>query len=238
MVQLVLFSSLPLIGTAGWFLVNSATEANTNSLAQYASAGAIATEALNSIRTVTSLNMQPYMIEKYRHHLLSAMNIGIFKGFKTGAANGLLFGACFCCYAMAFWYGAKLVAKDIRNDCSSNCTTGGDILACFFSVLMGGIALGQVAPPLGAFTSAVSSAAQMCELIDREPEIDSLSTEGNIPSQPLKGNIVFRNIAFSYPTRPDSRICSDFNLEAEAGQVVALCGSSGSGNLEICLNGY
>lgn len=140
----MLCTALPFIGFAGWFLVNATTEANNNSLAQYSSAGSIATETLNSIRTVTSLNMQPFVIEKYRHHLLSAMNIGIYKGFRTGAANGMLFTACFCCYALAFWYGSRLVAHDVRTDCEDNCTSGGDVLACFFCVLMGGIALGQV----------------------------------------------------------------------------------------------
>ena len=148
LLQLVLCSSLPLIGTAGWFLVNSTTAANNNALEQYAGAGAVATEAINSIRTVTTLNIQPYVIAKYRKFLVSALDIGIFKGFKTGVANGALFCACFCCYALAFYYGARLVAADIRDECTSNCTTGGDVLACFFSVLMGGIALGQVGCPL------------------------------------------------------------------------------------------
>jgi ABC-type bacteriocin/lantibiotic exporter with double-glycine peptidase domain len=155
-VQLVLFTAMPFIGLAGTFLVNATTEANNNALAQYASAGAIATETLNSIRTVTTLNMQPYVIEKYRHHLLSAMNIGIFKGFKTGAANGLLFSACFCCYALAFWYGSRLVAHDMRSGCENNCTSGGDVLACFFCVLMGGIGLGQVKTLLSFLTLSIT----------------------------------------------------------------------------------
>jgi hypothetical protein len=90
------------------------------------------------------LNMQPAVIARYRLYLKNALNIGIFKGFKIGLGNGGLFSVCFMSYALGFWYGSVLVAHDIRNNCVDNCNTGGSILATFFCVLMGGIALGQV----------------------------------------------------------------------------------------------
>lgn len=173
--------------------------------------------------------MQQYVIGKYRQFLLSAMNIGIYKGFKVGFANGSLFCACFLTYALAFWYGAKLVASDVRTDCQSNCITGGDVLSCFFSVLMGGIALGQIGPPLAAMSAAMSSAHTILELCKRKPLIDALSADGKIPEGELSGNIEVRNISFAYPTRPEYQVCQDLNLSIKSGEVVAFCGASGSG---------
>jgi ATP-binding cassette, subfamily B (MDR/TAP), member 1 len=173
--------------------------------------------------------MQRYVIQKYRQFLLSAMNIGIYKGFRVGFANGSLFCACFLTYALAFWYGAKLVADDIRHDCHQNCLTGGDVLSCFFCVLMGGIALGQVGPPLAAMSSAFSSAHTILELCKRKPLIDSLSSAGTIPDHPLSGNIEVSNVCFSYPTRPEYQVCQDMNLTIKSGETVAFCGASGSG---------
>lgn len=173
--------------------------------------------------------MQQYIIEKYRQFLLTAMNIGIYKGFKVGFANGSLFCSCFLTYALAFWYGARLVAQDVRDDCDHNCVTGGDILSCFFCVLMGGIALGQVGPPLAAISAAMSSAHTILELCKRKPLIDSLSSEGTVPDQSLIGNVEVKHISFSYPTRPDYQVCQDLNLTIKSGEVVAFCGASGSG---------
>jgi ATP-binding cassette, subfamily B (MDR/TAP), member 1 len=173
--------------------------------------------------------MQQYVILKYRQFLLSAMNIGIYKGFKVGFANGSLFCACFLTYALAFWYGAKLVAHDVRTDCHHNCITGGDVLSCFFCVLMGGIALGQVGPPLAAMSAAMSSAHTILELCQRKPLIDALSADGLIPEGELSGNIEVRNISFAYPTRPEYQVCQDLNLSIKSGEVVAFCGASGSG---------
>ena len=138
---------------------------NIDGVGQYAKAGGLATESLSAVRTVTALNCQPDIIKKYRLYLLEAMHVGITKGFKVGLGNGMVFGACFCTYALGFWYGGKLIADSMDDGCNpyagDDCITGGNILAVFFSVIMGSIALGQLAPPLSAFTAAKAAVYPM-----------------------------------------------------------------------------
>ena len=43
------------------------------------------------------------------------------------------------------------------------------------------------------------------------------------------GNITFRGVYFSYPSRPNSRILNGLSFNANQGQTVALVGSSGCG---------
>ena len=43
------------------------------------------------------------------------------------------------------------------------------------------------------------------------------------------GDIEFRQVKFTYPSRSKLRVLKDFNLSAKAGQTTALCGPSGSG---------
>jgi len=45
----------------------------------------------------------------------------------------------------------------------------------------------------------------------------------------IEGEIIFDNVNFEYPTRPDQPILHGFNLHVPSGKIVALCGSSGSG---------
>lgn len=228
--SLVLLVCFPVVGAAGYFMISAVGEATTNALSQYASAGGLATESLNAIRTISSLNLQPFVIQRYREYLVNAMNVGIYKGYRVGLGNGLLFCACFLCYGLAFWYGSLLVADDVRSGCTGNqCQTGGTIMACFFSVLMGAIAMGQISPPIGAFSTAITAAKEMLALCERVPLIDGLSTEGLKPKEAMKGKIEFKNISFCYPARPDTNVCEGFNLSVEPGQTVAICGASGSG---------
>lgn len=231
----VLLASLPLIGGAGYFMITAITAALTQSLSQYAKAGGVATEALGSIRTVSALNAQIDIINKYRILLLEAMQVGIRKGLNVGLGNGSVFGACFGTYALGFWYGGKLVADDLAAGCgfSNNCITGGTILSVFFSVIMGSIALGQIAPPLSSFTSARAAAKPIIKILKRKPLIDGLSTEGFIPEETIKGNIKLTDVVFAYPSRPGRNICNGYNLEIEAGETVALVGHSGCGKSTI-----
>jgi ATP-binding cassette subfamily B (MDR/TAP) protein 1 len=79
------------------------------------------------VRTVSALNAQPDVINKYRVFLFKAMQVGITKGLKVGAGNGGLFCACFFTYALGFWYGGKLVADSISDGCTgSSCPNGGE----------------------------------------------------------------------------------------------------------------
>ncbi len=45
----------------------------------------------------------------------------------------------------------------------------------------------------------------------------------------FSGNIEFRDVQFSYPTRPNVRVLQDLNVSVCQGQTMALVGSSGCG---------
>jgi ATP-binding cassette subfamily B (MDR/TAP) protein 1 len=49
----------------------------------------------------------------------------------------------------------------------------------------------------------------------------------------LKGKYEFRNVEFTYPSRPDHKILKSFSCEFEAGKTTALVGPSGSGKSTI-----
>jgi hypothetical protein len=62
-------------------------------------------------------------------------------------------------YALGFWYSGKLVADSLDGGCKvrGDCLTGGTILSTFFAIIMGSVALGQIAPPLTAFFAGTVS---------------------------------------------------------------------------------
>uniref|UniRef100_A0A7S1RE86 ABC transporter domain-containing protein n=1 Tax=Alexandrium catenella TaxID=2925 RepID=A0A7S1RE86_ALECA len=64
--------------------------------------------------------------------------------------------------------------------------------------------------------------------LDRTPLIDAYDESGDRPSF-VKGELEFKHVVFSYPSRPDIPIFTDFDLKIESGTTVAFCGPSGSG---------
>ena len=49
----------------------------------------------------------------------------------------------------------------------------------------------------------------------------------------VHGNIEFKEVTFSYPSRPDVMIFQDFSLFFPAGKTVAVVGGSGSGKSTV-----
>lgn len=69
-------------------------------------------------------------------------------------------------------------------------------------------------------------------MIDRKSLIDPLSSDGERLSN-FRGDIQFRDVRFTYPTRPGVPILQGLNLDIPADQTTALVGSSGSGKSTI-----
>ena len=45
----------------------------------------------------------------------------------------------------------------------------------------------------------------------------------------VRGDLAASGVVFAYPSRPEQNVLDGFDLSVEAGQTVAICGSSGSG---------
>jgi hypothetical protein len=74
--------------------------------------------------------MEDRLADKYAELLNKAAPIGVKMGFAKGAGMGVIYLVTYSQWALALWYGSQLVAKgEIK---------GGDAIACFFGVMVGG----------------------------------------------------------------------------------------------------
>ncbi|KAJ8313879.1 hypothetical protein KUTeg_008440 [Tegillarca granosa] len=110
-------------------------------------------------------------------------------------------------------------------------TLPGKVLA---SIIMGIMALGQAMPNLEIIGNARGVADKVYWIIDHTSQIDSLSESG-VKINNFRGNIEFRDVCFSYPSRLDLQVLKNFNFKVKAGQSVALMGSSGCGKSTVVL---
>ncbi|KAM8979347.1 phosphatidylcholine translocator ABCB4 isoform 3-T4 [Sarcophilus harrisii] len=217
---LVIMAISPILGlsAAVWAKILSAF--SDKELAAYAKAGAVAEEALSAIKTVIAFGGQNKELERYQRHLENAKKIGIKKAISANISMGIAFLLIYASYALAFWYGSTLVI--------SKEYTIGNALTVFFSILIGAFSVGQAAPCIDSFANARGAAYAIFDIIDNNPKIDSFSEIGHKPDH-IKGNLEFRNVHFSYPSRADVKILKGINLKVNSGQTVALVGNSGCG---------
>ena len=87
-------------------------------------------------------------------------------------------------------------------------------------------------PNLRYFVDAATAAAQMREMIDK---LQRLETEGKkgATKEDIRGQITFRDVHFSYPSRPDTRVLDGVSLTISESATVGLVGGSGSGKSTI-----
>jgi ATP-binding cassette subfamily B (MDR/TAP) protein 1 len=79
-------------------------------------------------------------------------------------------------------------------------------------------------------SKAINAARDLKSLFDRCPEIDSWGTTGNkITREDCRGEIEFRNVSFSYPSRKDCVVIDNLSISIKPGQNIALVGPSGCG---------
>ncbi|KAM3607026.1 uncharacterized protein V6R79_000817 [Siganus canaliculatus] len=218
---LVVIAVSPLIGIAAGLMATAVARLTGRELQAYAKAGAIADEVLSAIRTVAAFGGEEKEAERYDKNLAVAQDWGVKKGTIIGAFQGYLWCIIFLCFALAFWYGSKLVID------TKELTPGG-LIQVFFGVLMAAMNLGQASPCLEAFASGRAAAKTIFDTIDREPEIDCFSEEGH-KLEKVKGDIQFNNVTFYYPSRPEVKILDDLNMEIKTGETTAFVGPSGSG---------
>lgn len=79
---------------------------------------------------------------------------------------------------------------------------------------------------------AREAADRLYKVIDRVPLIDSRSRAGHQLNE-IRGEIILKNVNFSYPSRPDLPILDQLNLVFPAHKTSALIGLSGSGKSTI-----
>ncbi|XP_054133628.1 bile salt export pump isoform X3 [Melozone crissalis] len=218
---LVIIAVSPLLGVGAALYGLAVAKLTGRELKAYAKAGAVADEVLSSIRTVAAFGGEKKEVERYDKNLVFAQHWGIRKGMIMGLFSGYMWCIIFLSYALAFWYGSKLVLEEEEY-------SPGTLLQVFFGVLIGALNLGQASPCLEAFATGRGAATNIFETIDKKPTIDCMSEDG-YKLDKVRGEIEFHNVTFNYPSRPDIKTLDNLNMVIKAGETTAFVGSSGAG---------
>ncbi|KAL5538666.1 hypothetical protein UlMin_044328 [Ulmus minor] len=185
----------------------------------------LASEAVINHRTVTAFSSQKRMLGLFGVTLRGPKKESIKQSYVSGFG---LFSSQFCntaATALAYWYGGRLLVEGE--------ITPRHLFQAFLILLFTAYIIAEA----GSMTSDISkgSTAIQCvfAILDRKSEIDPDNRWGIDFKKRIKGRVEFKNVYFSYPTRPDQMILKGLNLRIEAGRTIALVGQSGSGKSTI-----
>jgi ATP-binding cassette subfamily B (MDR/TAP) protein 1 len=143
-------------------------------------AGALLSEAINSIRTVSSFCLETSTNAAYYRFLQDSSKTDTKVGFSSGLGFGISQSSMFFALAFLFWFGGWLI---VRGDI--------DFEAMFLvlnPILFSSFGVGIAAQGLGDIGKAKVAVNRIFAIIDRKPSIDC-SSESGMKLTHVKGDI-------------------------------------------------
>ena len=189
----------------------------------YGVIGGIAQEAFSQIRTIVSFGNEQKEIDRYIDKLKPTRKYGIIKSQIYGVCISLMISIIYLSYSIVFIKGTHFIYDNKIN--------GGDVLKVCMCIIMGGMAISGCSSIMNSFGEASGAASKLFHIIERKPRNDVKIDE--FPKGAIRGEIKFRNVYFSYPSRPNVEILKGVTFTCRPGQTVALVGASGSGKSTI-----
>jgi len=217
---LLMFAAMPILITGQ--IARSRKYQITKQQEKSTSAGAYASEAIVNVRTVAAFGMEQQMVQTYDLFLDGPLKNEHKKAIFESLLAGVQDGFFFVIYAGTFYWGGHLV--------NSGSITFLEMIRTITVLIMAVQGIGNVSAFMGDGETAKEAAVNIYKLVDRAEKNKDLS-EGSV--LPTTGDISLTNVDFSYPSRPNTQVLSNYNLDIPAGQTIAFCGPSGCGKSTI-----
>jgi ATP-binding cassette subfamily B protein len=183
-----------------------------------------ASEALSSVQTV-----QAFTHEAQTQAAFAEVTEKSFQSAKTRIQTRALMTAIVIFLVFAgivgvLWMGAR----DVR----SGLMTPGELIQFVIYAVMVAGSVGALSEIWGELQRAAGATERLVELLNATDPVVDPAVPKALP-RPVRGEILFDDVTFRYPARPDTSALAGVTLHVAPGETVALVGPSGAGKTTI-----
>lgn len=220
----MMVSIVPLVGVAAVLFGRFIRKYSKKVQDQVAESQVVVEETMQGISIVKAFANEWYEISRYQGKIKEVVKIAIKGGQLRGYFASFIIICLFGTIVAVVWYGVQLsIGGEI---------TVGELFTFILYSSYVGASSGGIAELYAQVQKAIGATERVFELLEETPEkINATSNSASI--EKIKGNVTFKNVAFSYPSRKEIQVLKDVNFTAAFGQKIAIVGPSGVGKSTI-----
>ena len=221
---LMMMSIVPVVAIAAVIFGRFIRKYGKKTQDKVAESQVVVEETLQGITNVKAFANEWYEVQRYKNKINEIVKIAIKGGQYRGLFASFIIICLFGAVVAVVWYGVTLtITGDMKN-------VGQLISFVLYSAFIGA-SFGGIAELYSQLQKAIGSTERIFELLEETPE--KINTTQNKVTEKIKGNVTFKNVQFSYPSRPEIQVLKDVNFSANFGQKIAIVGPSGAGKSTI-----
>jgi ATP-binding cassette subfamily B protein len=183
-----------------------------------------ASEALTSVQTVQAYTHEAISQTAFSDVTEKSFDAARRRIWTRAVMTAIVIFLVFTGIVGVLWIGAW----DVR---AGGMTAGTLIQFVIYSVMVAG-AVAALSEVFGELQRAAGATERLVDLLEAEDTVQD-PTRPHALTEPVRGEIGFDRVSFSYPSRPDVPALDGVTLTIHPGETVALVGPSGAGKTTI-----
>ena len=230
--SLILSSIFPFLIILQFYIIKIVTNGKENQRKINEKTGGYMEEILYKIKTVASFANFDYEKHKFNKILKKGLDNSHKVIIKSSLATAFLTSLVYILFMISF-ISAGIVMKN-QMKINGKIINSGDVYSIVCLIANATLMSTEIAQNLKQLSDSCASSKNFFEL-KRFIEYKSKKKKKNekIEINDFQGKIEFKNVNFSYPTKPNELVLNNFNLVIPSGKTTAIIGESGCGKSTI-----
>ncbi|OYD44003.1 ABC transporter ATP-binding protein [Sphingobacterium cellulitidis] len=190
-----------------------------------AESNSVVQETLLGISNVKAFVNEFFESKRYAEKLNQSVALAVKGATYRGIFASFIIFAIFGAVIVVIWYGASLVS--IHEISVGDLTT-----YILYSMFVAG-SMGSFPELYASLQRSLGASERVLEILEEPQEDIQVNEQDKDIKIQLHGDIIFDQVSFAYPTRPDLTILKDISFHVAAGKKLAIVGPSGTGKSTI-----